>query len=138
MVRFPRWKRIIIGCAAVSAVLGLILLEENARGVIQLRRYRNRLVAAGEKLTPRELAPTIPAEQEANAAALDGAGETLGRLLKECPLIESFPALLEFTGSALAARLAAADRSGPRTRGRPELGRFPHANPAARETAVRT
>ena len=98
MTRVSRWKKAIIGGAAVSAMLGLILVEENVRGQMQLKRYRDRLIASGEKLTTRELAPAIPAEQEANAAVIEGAGKTLDSLRKQCPMIESFPALCGFTG----------------------------------------
>jgi len=51
--------------------LALVVTVENVRGELAWRRERARLVAAGEKLTFRELlGPQIPAEQNAGAAAV--------------------------------------------------------------------
>jgi hypothetical protein len=69
--RVGRWGLGLVYLLVLGVVtpLALVLTVENVRGEIVWRRTRARLVAAGEKLTFREiLGPAIPPEQNAGAA----------------------------------------------------------------------
>lgn len=71
--RFGRWclGAIYIAVLGIITPLALVVTVENIRGEIAWKRERARLIAAGEKLTFREiLGPEIPADQNAGAAPI--------------------------------------------------------------------
>lgn len=71
--RFGRWclGLIYIVILGIITPLALVVTVENIRGEIAWKREHARLIAAGEKLTFREiLGPEIPPEQNAGAAAI--------------------------------------------------------------------
>jgi hypothetical protein len=74
---FKRWSKALLKLVAVLAVLFLLfLVVERVRGQISLARYKQALVAQGEKLTAGELRSAIP-EGENGAPAVFEAIEQL-------------------------------------------------------------
>jgi len=77
----------------LAILLGLFLVVERVRGQIGLARYKNALVAQGEKLTAREL-------QAANAAGENGALavlEAIDRLQAGVVLPDNYPPRMKLT-----------------------------------------
>lgn len=79
----------------LAGIAALFCAEENIRGRLQLSALERQLRAQGEKLTPQELAPSLPPGSVENGEKLAAAVKELEALGRETRLVTDGPAAMK-------------------------------------------